>query len=303
MLTHSAMPERIPVIMNPAARSTKAAHMVARVKALHPEPEMHYTRHVGHATEIAERLAREGRELVVAAGGDGTVNEVLQGLCRVNATRPDVNTHTALGTLPAGTMNVFAYEIGYPSHRELVQPWRVMSGGARRWVDLWKANDHYFVQLAGVGIDAEIVRQTTWEMKKRLGPLSYVVAALRVLGADSPVLSVKVAGRPDLHGSLVLVGNGRNYGGRFSLFRDARQDDGLLDVIVFRERFNAWQALQVLRGTLLDGYASSEDLDYLQLSEFTVTSTGDSPLQVDGELCERTPVTFCKAGFPLRIAA
>ena len=161
------MAERIPVIMNPAARSTKAARMRTCVEALSPAPEMHFTQYAGHATEIAEQLAREGRELVVAAGGDGTVNEVLQGLSRVNATRSDFATHTALGTLPAGTMNVFAYEIGFPSHRDLVNPWRTMTSGARREIDLWQANDHYFVQLAGVGMDAEIVKATTWQMKKR----------------------------------------------------------------------------------------------------------------------------------------
>jgi len=106
--------------------------MVATVKALKPEPEMHYTSYPGHATLIAEQLAREGADWVVAAGGDGTVNEVLQGLCKVNATRADVLSHTALGTLPAGTMNVFAYEIGFLSHRKLSRPWRIMSGGARR---------------------------------------------------------------------------------------------------------------------------------------------------------------------------
>ncbi len=297
------MAARIPVIMNPAARSTKAARMTAQVKALQPEPEMHYTRHAGHAAEIAEQLAREGRELVVAAGGDGTVNEVLQGLCKVNATRPDVNAHTALGTLPAGTMNVFAYEIGYPSHRELIKPWQVMTSGARRMIDLWQANDQYFVQLAGVGVDAEIVRQTTWEMKKRFGPLSYAISALRVLSSKTPVLTLQAPNHPDRHGSLVLVGNGRNYGGRFTLFRDAKQDDNLLDVVVFREHPNLWQVLQALRGALADGYQAAEDVDYLQLEEFTVTADNTVSLQVDGELCGYVPVTFRKAAFPLRIAA
>ena len=297
------MPERIPVIMNPAARSAKAARMVNRVQTLSPAPEMHFTEYPGHATEIAERLAREGHELVVAAGGDGTVNEVLQGLSKVNAGRNDVNQHTALGTLPAGTMNVFAYEIGYPSHRELVKPWKAMTGGARRLVDLWMANDQYFVQLAGVGLDAEIVLQTTSEMKNKFGPLSYAISALRVLNAPLPVVSLNAPGRTEMHGCLILVGNGRNYGGRFQMFRDAQMRDGLLDVIVFREPLNAWSAMQLLRGALFDGYKTAEDLDYLQLDEFTVSSDSRAALQVDGELCGSVPVTFRRAVFPLRVAA
>jgi YegS/Rv2252/BmrU family lipid kinase len=297
------MAERTPVIMNPAARSTKAARMVTTVQALKPKPEMHYTSYAGHAALIAEQLAREGCELIVAAGGDGTVNEVLQGICKVNATRSDTSTHTALGTLPAGTMNVFAYEIGYPSHRKLSKPWQIMSSGSRKTIDLWMANDQYFLQLAGIGVDAEVVRHTTWDMKKRYGPLSYVMSGIRVLNDRPPCLSVRLPGRPDMLGSLVLVGNGKHYGGPFSMFRRARQRDGLLDVVIFRERLNAWHGLQMLCGALVDGYRSSEDIDYLQLDEFTVVSEATTALQVDGELSGHTPVTFKKAPFPLRIAA
>ena len=94
-----------------------------------------------------------------------------------------------------------------------------------------------------------------------------------------------------------------DYGGPFSMFRRARQRDGLLDVVIFRERLNAWHGLQMLRGALLDGYRKSEDIDYLQLDEFTVVSEATTALQVDGELSGHTPVTFRKAPFPLRIAA
>jgi len=297
------MVERIPIILNPAARSTKAARIIDCLQSLKPEPELYFTERVGHATEIAERLAREGRELVVAAGGDGTVNEVLQGLCKVNAERPDVAAHTTLGTLPAGTMNVFAYEIGYTSHRQLDQPWQLMTGGARREVDLWLANDHYFVQLAGVGLDAEVVRQTTWQMKERFGPLSYAISALNTIRQMPEILSVQIPGRPDLRGSQVLIGNGRHYGGAFQLFRDAKLSDGLLDVVIVRGRFNAWEAAQILRGALLDGYHESEDIDYLQLNEFRVNADVPTAMQVDGEVCGTTPVTFKKAPFVLRVAA
>ncbi len=297
------MPDRVPLIVNPAARSRHAVRAVAQLRALDPAPELYFTERPGHATEIAEKLANEGRELVVAAGGDGTVNEVLQGLCRVNATRPDVASHTALGTLPAGTMNVFALELGYRSHKELAGPWRIMTGGARRQVDLWEANGQYFVQLAGIGFDAEIIRHTTSESKNRLGPLSYLFSALKVIRQPSPLLTVTVEGRPDLHGSLVLVGNGRNYGGRFRMFRYARHSDGRLDVLIFREPINLWNGLQLLRGTFFGGYRRKEDIDYLQLDQFTVTSEREVAFEVDGELAGRTPVTFNKSSFPLRVAA
>lgn len=297
------MPDRIPVIVNPAARSRRASRVVSQLETLRPAPELHFTEYPGHATEIAERLAREGRELVVAAGGDGTVNEVLQGLCKVNAEKPDVATHTALGALPAGTMNVFALELGHRSHKQLVEPWRITSSGARRQVDLWMANDQYFVQMAGVGLDAEIVRRTTPAMKNTLGPLSYVISAFKVLSEPAPVISVQVKGRPPLRGSIVLVGNGSNYGGRFRMFRHAKHTDGMLDVLIFREPINLFHAVQLLAGSLLGLFDLTEDIDYLQLCEFTVKADNTTALEVDGELSGCTPVVFRKAPFPLRVAA
>ncbi|MBB5038690.1 diacylglycerol/lipid kinase family protein [Prosthecobacter dejongeii] len=295
------MPERIPVILNPAARSTQAAAREKAIRALTPAPELILTEGPGQATELAEKLAREGHPLIVAAGGDGTMNEVLQGLCRVNAARPAGEKHTALGVLPVGTMNVFSLELGLPS-ADLPACWAQISQGRFRELDLWMANDQYFVQLAGVGFDAEIIQETSWESKKRFGPLSYVMSAMQVLTRQPPVLSVHIEGRPSLHGSVVLVGAGRHYGGPVPVFRQASNQDGLLDVLVFRG-LGGWEFAQMLRAILVDGYEPAEDIDYLQLREFTVTSTPAAPLEVDGELASiGTPVVFQAAPFKVQVA-
>jgi diacylglycerol kinase (ATP) len=297
---------RIAVIMNPAARSTKAASMVDAVRSLPSRiaPEIHFTTEVGHASALAEQLAGEGAEVVVAVGGDGTVNEVLQGICRVNATRPDPATHCILGTLPAGTMNVFSYELGYHSHTDIVTPWDFIQAGAVAEIDLWMANDQYFLQLAGVGVDAEIVKLTSWEQKRRLGPLSYVMSALRVLRKSLPVITLEAPGRAPMHGSMALIGNGVHYGGPFSVFPQASNTDGKLDVLLMREReLNAWHGWQLIRGVYERGYTDSEDLDYLQLDEFTITCKEGTSVELDGEVSGATPVAFRKAPFRLRVAA
>ncbi|GEP45546.1 diacylglycerol/lipid kinase family protein [Brevifollis gellanilyticus] len=294
------MPDRIPVILNPAARSTQAAAREASLRALTPSPELVLTTAPGEAREIAEKLAREGHRLVVAGGGDGTMNEVLQGICAVNASRPP-EQHTALGVLPLGTMNVFSYELGLPS-ADISVCWQKISSGSRREIDLWMANDHYFVQLAGVGFDAEIIQETPWERKKRLGPLSYVVSAVEVLGRTPPVLTVKIDGRPDLLGSVVLVGAGKHYGGPVQIFPKADNQDGLLDVLVFRQ-LGGWEFAQMIRAILERGYDSALDLDYLQVSEFTVTAEPAAPYELDGELIhDTTPVVFKAAPFKLNVA-
>ena len=295
------MPDRIPVILNPAARSTQAAAREKVLRALTPGPEMVVTECPGQATEIAEKLAREGHPLIVAAGGDGTMNEVLQGICRVNAERAPGEKHTALGVLPLGTMNVFSLELGLPS-QDIAACWAQISSGRLKEVDLWMANDQYFVQLAGVGFDAEIIQETTWESKKRFGPLSYVMSAVQVLTRKPPVLTVTVDGRPAMHGSVVLVGAGKHYGGPVAVFPKACNQDGLLDVLVFRG-LGGWEFAQMLRGILEGGYEPAEDLDYVQLREFTVTADPDAPLEVDGELAGfATPVTFKPAPFKMQVA-
>ncbi len=296
-----AMSGRIPVILNPAARSTQAAAREQAIRALTPEPELVLTGAPGEAAKLAEQLARDGHPLVVAAGGDGTMNEVLQGLCRANADRAPGQPHTALGVLPVGTMNVFALELGLPA-ADLPECWRRLVAGDRRAIDLWLAGDQYFVQLAGVGFDAEIIQETPWERKRKFGPLGYVLSAVQVLARQPPVLSVHVPGRPALHGSVVLIGNGRHYGGPVPVFPQANPQDGLLDILVFRG-LGGWEFAQMLRAIVTGGYEPAEDIDCLQASDFTVTAEPQAPVEVDGELASfTTPVHFRAAPFKLSVA-
>lgn len=290
------MSERLPVILNPAARSTRAARRLAALEQLSPPPELHLTRRPGDAEKLAEELAREGRPLIVAAGGDGTVNEVLQGLCRAS---PPPRPAPILGVLPLGTMNVFSLELDLPGN-DLAGCWARIAGGETREIDLWQANELYFIQLAGVGLDAEIIRQTTWEAKKKLGPLSYVLSALRVLRGKPPILQVTVPGENARVGSLVLVGNGRHYGGPFRLFEEADPADGLLDVLVFHQ-VGPWELLQLARRVVTHGYSPSEDFEFFRAAEFEVTATARAPMELDGELRGETPVRFRHAG-RLRVA-
>jgi YegS/Rv2252/BmrU family lipid kinase len=296
------MSRRIPVILNPAARSAQAAARECALRSLTPAAEVIVTQAPGMATQIAEQLARQGVPLIVAAGGDGTMNEVLQGISRVNLTRPPGAPHTALGVLPVGTMNVFSLELGMPSH-DLEACWRIITSGGFREVDLWQANGQFFVQLAGVGFDAEIIRETPWERKKMFGPLSYVMSAVQVLARKPPILSIEAPGRPPLYGSVLLVGGGKHYGGPVPVFPKAKNNDGLLDVLIFRG-LGGWEFAQMIGAILTKGYEPCEDIDYLQLREFTVTADREAPLEVDGELAVgMTPVTFGPAPFALQVAA
>src|SRR6202162_2950825 len=130
------------VILNPAAHSERAQRKRAQVESLARDCVVCATTCAGDAELMARRGVAEGFEKIVAAGGDGTINEVVNGLAGTNAT---------LGLLPIGTMNVFANELGLPVH-DLERCWDIVRGAHTREVDLAKANQKFFVQLAGVGL-------------------------------------------------------------------------------------------------------------------------------------------------------
>jgi diacylglycerol kinase (ATP) len=292
----------IPIILNPVARGSRARLVAAKLRAFQPAAEVHETRYAGHATELAAQLAQEGREIVVAVGGDGTVNEVLQGLARVNATRSDPTTHTALGVLPAGTMNVFAYEIGFPSHRDVETPWRVITSGQRRSIDLWQANDRYFVQLAGAGFDADVVRRTTSAMKQRYGPAAYAISGIASYLAPQSQLVIELPDGRTLTGAQVFFGNGRNYGGRFPLLRRARMDDGLLDALVLHGEVSPLHIAAALHSVATDHFEAHDSLTYVQAASLTIHGDERIALELDGELAGTAPVSIRLASFPLRVA-
>ena len=289
----------VPLILNPAARSMRAGMLESRIRTLTPAPELHMTVAPGDAQRLAFELAGEGHRLIVVAGGDGSVNEAVQGLVQHNLTVSDPANHAALGILPVGTMNVFAHELGLPKSVE--KCWERIHERRLRTIDLWKANEQYFIQLAGVGLDAEIVKQTSWKLKKQLGPLSYAVTAARVLGQQQPALTVHIEGRPALHGSIVLVGNGRHYGGPVPVFSNARNDDGLLDIIIFHGQ-GPLEVFQFLSAIAVTGYEQCGDLDYLQAREFRVECSQESPYELDGEFAGHVPVHFNPAPFKMLVA-
>src|SRR5437588_2119745 len=158
------------IILNPAANSERAQRKRAQVESLAENCVVCATTCTGDAELMARRGAREGFEKIVAAGGDGTINEVVNGLAGTNAT---------LGLLPIGTMNVFATELGLPAH-DLQLCWNIIQGENTRLVDLPSANGKYFVQLAGVGLDAQVVKETSLTLKRNFGPLSYLISAAQI---------------------------------------------------------------------------------------------------------------------------
>ena len=282
---------RICVILNPAARGARlwSESLEREVGSV---GEVQRTRKAGDARALAAAAAREGFDVVVAAGGDGTVHEVLNGLAEV----PEALERVRLGVLPLGTANVLARELALP-HRPGEAWQRLFAGQQRRW-DLgwaqWRGTHgierRYFAQLGGAGLDARAIERVPPNWKARLGPWAYVWAGWRAVWTARGRLEWD-CGAERLEGELVLVGNGRLYGGPFVLFPEAVPDDGLLDVCVF-PRVTVWRVLLCGPWLLVRGRVPERMVLRRRASQFRLTAARSVPFELDGELVGRTPAEF-----------
>ena len=280
------------VILNPAAGNGQPKHWQERIEGIVGGRPVYVTSHSAEAEALARRAAEEGFRKVVAAGGDGTVNEVVNGIA---------GSSSALGLLPIGTVNVFAMELGLP-WRNLELCWDIIQSDDMRLVDLPSANGRFFVQLAGVGLDAQVVKETSLAFKRSFGPLSYLISAAQIAARQPPKLFIESASTSVDEASFVLVGNGRLYGGPFPFFKHAIIDDGLFDVVLFK-RLGYLEIIKYLQNVVFSSDISAPDIEYFQTKHLRVSSAQDVPLELDGELAGSCPIDFRIQKKALRVLA
>jgi len=283
---------RAAVIFNPAAKGDKARAFREALATISRHCTLKRTEAAGDAMRLAEEAVNEGYDTLIAAGGDGTLNEVLNGLARA----PDGLTKARLGVLPLGTINVFARELGIPTQPQAA--WPVLLEAVERPIDLpfaeWNSagqtHRRYFAQLAGAGLDARAIELTSWSLKKKIGPGAYIIAGLKALTERPVNIEVRTVDRT-VQGQLVLIGNGRLYGGEFRVFPEARLTDGQLEICVF-PKVN-WLTLARCGTSLLLRQVLPEAC-VVRLRAASVALKSDRPVrfEVEGELGEQLPVTF-----------
>jgi YegS/Rv2252/BmrU family lipid kinase len=289
------------VIFNPTAKGDKARHFRHHLAAIGAEAILMHTRAAGDARRLAAEAVRDNFEIIVAAGGDGTVNEVLNGIGDV----PDGFERARLAVLPLGTVNVFAKELGIPTKPE--PAWQVIRRAKEKQIDLPSVEfgaaesreRRFFVQLAGAGLDARAIALVSWSLKKKIGPAAYVVAGLKALCGKLPRINIS-AGAEKTSGELVLIGNGRYYGGLFKFFPQADLQDGLLEVCVF-PRVSFWTLLRHGPRLLLRGTLPVHATQIIRAESVTLTGESHIGLQVDGELAGWLPGTFTIRRSALRV--
>ncbi len=264
------------------------------------------------ATELTRRAVSKGADVVIAAGGDGTVNEVANGL---------VNTRAALGVLPVGTTNSWALQVGIPALNPINPGTRVvkMFAGIEDRIEqalpvnyyrnvLQKAADvllkgrivpvdagiigsRYFLMWAGIGLDAAVVENISSREKKALGSWAYV---LNAVGSGyrytNSQVSLKLDGKKmSVNTPLIVVSNIRLYGGVMAIGAKACVNDGLLDVCIFKGSGFFSFARHALK-VLLRRHLRDPKIEYYQCSEINVEPSPSLPIHVDGEAFGKTPV-------------
>ena len=274
------------VIGNPnSGRAKSAGHLKRYAKVLGSqgaEVEVWPTERPQHATELATRA---GSSLVVAAGGDGTVNEVINGLER----------DATLGILPLGTANVLARELGLPRDPEKACR-RILSGEKSR-IDIGVAKDRAGVErrfacMAGIGFDATVVRTVTPRLKRYLRVLAFPLIAFKVyFEEEMPPVRIVHDGE-SYNTQSAIIANGQYYGGDFRVTR--RRDSltsGVLETVLI-ERVSL-----LLRPDIMARYLARDPLSK-SMKSFPANEViarapgGDVPVQLDGEVWGRLPMSF-----------
>ncbi len=273
---------RILAVFNPAAGGNRRARFERIVRALRDKGctvTTQHTNYAGHATEIARNVDVTAFDIIAAAGGDGTINEVINGLKGKNIT---------LGLIPLGTANVLSDEIGLGHNPERIVD--ALVRGPFKDIRVGVANGRRFSMMAGVGFDANVVHGVSLALKKKIGPLAYVVQAGReAFGGAFQACSVVIDGKA-YNPTSVVICNGQRYGGPFIAAPNASITKDEFSIILMNGR--GWfSVLKYGVGLVFGKLGSFSDVEIIAAREIIVEGTGQ-PVQADGDIVTTLPVTI-----------
>jgi YegS/Rv2252/BmrU family lipid kinase len=286
------MARRILVIFNPAAggaRRTRFDRIIATLKAASCQVDVVETTGPGHAEALARNVSPSSYDVVAACGGDGTVNEVINGL---------EGKDIALGIIPLGTANVLADEIGLVRTPERIAA--ALSTGPIRTVHAGRANGRRFTMMAGVGFDAVVVSRVSLKLKRWFGPLAYVWESMRQAaryGFQAHEVTIDgVAYRPV---SMVAC-KGRRYGGPFIAAPDASLGEDKFYVVLMNGR--GWLSVIRYAVALAFGRITAwQDVQLIAGREVIVRGDAGQPVQADGDIVATLPLRIALDPHPVRL--
>lgn len=295
----------VSLIINPRAgeRISKLTEMVAVFAAAGWKTDIALKEFGGHTLELARESASAGRDFVIGCGGDGTVNQIVNGIMASKRRR------SVIGVIPGGTANVWAHEIGLPD--DPVAAALALVDSDARWIDLGhfevealtaggpgnaerkpvpptKKGVHHFLLMAGIGADAAIMQETPTPLKEKLGVAAAAVATIKEFTGHKP-FPVEIASRSKGREAIlwkgeavqIVIGNTRRYGNIGEMTPDAFLDDGVLDVLVIPAD-GPLATVQQITSFLLHHKPSDERSQHFQGAHLIITVPAHVAMQVDG---------------------
>ncbi len=287
------------VIVNPVAGAGRTGREWPRIMDMFRGNGLHFdydiTEAPGHAIELARESARNGYDMVVSVGGDGTINEIVNGLYTSGNIRD-----TTLGIVSTGTGSDYIRTVGIPRRSEdacrclLRLKKRVVDLGIVAYTKDGRQEERLFVNFAGFGFDAEIVRRTTQQFKSLGAVPSYLLGIFATLMFyRNHDISIEMDGESlDMRVCTVVMNNGRYGGGSMFTAPHAELADGLLDVMIVGDLSKPdllWSIPRIYKGTHL----THPKVTMKRAKEVEVESlSGKMQLQADGELLGEIPARF-----------
>lgn len=294
------MVKRARLIYNPTSGREEGRKRLADIlhmlDAAGIETTTHATEGEGDATSSAAEAIDNGYDMIIAAGGDGTLNEVINGM----ADKPE---RPPLGIIPLGTTNDFARALGIPRNWE--DACSIITRQTTRVIDLGQSNEKYFINIAGGGSLTELTYEVPSKLKTIIGQLAYYMKGLEKMTRLRPTeLRIELEGHGVYHEEfmLFLITNTNSVGGFEKLAPEARIDDGLFDVIMLK-RCNLVEFVRVASMALRGEHINDPLVIHKQTNRVTVTSPDAVQLNLDGEFGGLLPATFKVLPSHLRIFA
>lgn len=279
------------LILNPTAgfnKPIKAENRVEKILYRYGiSCETMLTRKPGDASIMARNASNGGFDVIIAGGGDGTVNEVVNGL---------VGSKTPLGILPTGTVNVLARELGIPIN--LHKAAGIIAEGKVGNIDLGCANGRFFTLMAGFGFDAEVVANVLQPMKDMIGSSAYAIKALEMLTKyQATNVSIELPSETySTEAFLIIVANVSTYTYNLKMAPYASPDDGLLDICVFeRDGMDRFGFAGQIADLFAQKHMQHPAVRYYRASNITIRSKPEINVQLDGDTFGTTPVEISVA--------
>ena len=275
------MSQSLMIIINPSAGKEKAGDYEVAIKEtlkdLYSDVKVKYTKGAGDAQKFARQAAKEHYDLVVALGGDGTVNETVNGLAPFD--QPPI-----LGIVPMGTVNDLARALNIPINPD--KAIELLATAQAKKIDLGKANDRYYTNMLAIGRAAQAIHNVDIKEKSMIGPLAYIKAVVKEILEDD-IFSVKLDMDQESwegEAALVMVGLIDSLGGLKSVLPDVEVGDGQLHILVIK-RLNVSKVMNMAPSLLFGKAKESDNVEYFKSKALKIQAL-DSDIHesdVDGE--------------------